>query len=91
MKCPKCNEEIKDGIEFCSHCGNKIEKNEENGNTPIGIMTGCAAIISALLILSIDSEFSLIKFLVTYFVIFVFVFLLIGIIYLLFIKKDNKK
>lgn len=26
MNCPHCNSEIKDGAKFCTHCGNKIEK-----------------------------------------------------------------
>ena len=26
MKCPKCNEEIIDGIKFCTKCGANIEE-----------------------------------------------------------------
>ncbi len=94
MKCPKCNEEIKDGTKFCSNCGTAIEKEDKSWN---GLMLGCSAITAALILLCINSKFSLIQFFITYLAIFVAVYLCIGIIYImcrLFFKnkgKNNKK
>lgn len=87
MKCPKCNEEIKDGSIICSNCGNKIEKNKEDKNGyGCGLILGCSAIISALVVLCIKSELSPGKFFAIYLIAFVIVFLCINIIYLIFKK-----
>ena len=87
MKCPKCNEEIKDGSIICSNCGNKIEKNKEDKNGyGCGLILGCSVIISALVVLCIKSELSAGKFFVTYLIVFAIVFLCMNIIYLIFKK-----
>ena len=87
MKCPKCNEEIKDGSIICSNCGNKTEKNKEDKNGyGCGLILGCSVIISALVVLCIKSELSAGKFFVTYLIVFAIVFLCMNIIYLIFKK-----
>ena len=93
MKCPKCNEELKEGTKFCSNCGNEIEQEKEDKSWN-GLMLGCSAIVAALILLSINSKFSLIQFFITYLAIFVAVYLCVGIIYImcrLFFKKKEKK
>ncbi len=61
MKCSKCNEEIKEGSIICPYCGNKIEdkiedkKEDKKKDKKWGLVIGCSAIISALIILSINS------------------------------------
>ena len=93
MKCPKCNEELKEGSIICPNCGNtiqkQIDKDKDKEKSCNGLILGCSAIISALIILCIKSELSPKKFFITYFIIFVFVYLFIGLIYIIFFK--NKK
>ena len=87
MKCPKCNEEIKDGSTSCSNCGNKIEEiTEEKKDSKWGLVLGCSAILSALVVLCIKTELAPGKFFATYFLVFVVVFLCLSIIYLIFKK-----
>lgn len=88
MKCPKCNEEIKDGSIICPNCGNKIENElkEDKKGYGYGLILGCSAIISALVVLCIKTELSPGKFFATYFIAFVIVFLVINIIYFIFKK-----
>ena len=91
MKCPKCNEEIKEGSIICPSCGNKMEqeqkqeqdKEDRNWN---GLIIGCSAVISAIGILFIKSELSPLKFFMTYLIIFIGVYLCLGLIYLIFFK-----
>lgn len=84
MKCPKCNEEIKDDSIICSNCGNKIEKNKEDKNGyGCGLILGSSVIISAIIVLCIKTELSAGKFFITYFIVFAIVFLCINIIFLI--------
>ena len=89
MKCPKCNEKLKEGSIICSNCGNKIEiiKKEEKEEKKWGIVVGLSAIISALIILFIHSQIPIKQFLVIYLGIFVAVFLFMGLIYIIFFKR----
>ena len=92
MKCPKCNEEIKEGSIICPYCGNKIEdkiddkKEDKKKDKKWGLVIGCSAIISALIILSINSELPLEKFIINYIGAFVVVFFFLSIIYIVFRK-----
>ena len=91
MKCPKCNEEIKDDSIICPNCGNRIEKREEEieekkEDRKWGLVIGCSAIIAALIILSINSELPFGKFVINYIGAFVVVFFFLSIIYLIFRK-----
>ena len=88
MKCPKCNEEIKDTSIICPNCGNKIEneRKEDKKGYGYGLILGGSVIISALIVLCIQTELSAGKFFVTYFIVFAIVFLCINIIYLIFRK-----
>ncbi len=88
MKCPKCNEEIKDGSIICPYCGNKVEEEIEDKkeDKKWGLVIGCSAIISALIVLLIHSQIPIKKFLLIYIGVFVVVFLFLSIIYIIFRK-----
>lgn len=87
MKCPKCNEELKDESIICPNCGNKIiEEIEEKRDSKWGLVLGCSAIISALVVLFIHSQIPIKQFLLIYLGVFVAVFLCLSIIYLIFRK-----
>ena len=88
MKCPKCNKEIKDESVNCPNCGNKIKEEieEKREDTKWGLVVGCSAILSALIILSIKSQLPIKNFFVLYLGVFVAVFLCLSIIYLIFRK-----
>ena len=87
MKCPKCNEELKDGSIICPNCGNKTkEEIEEKRDSKWGLVLGCSAIISALVVLFIHSQIPIKQFLLIYLGVFVAVFLFLSIIYLIFRK-----
>ena len=87
MKCPKCKEELKEDTKVCSKCGNEIEKiKEEKNGYGCGLILGSSVIISALIVLCIQTELSAGKFFITYFIVFAIVFLFINIIYLIFRK-----
>jgi hypothetical protein len=87
MKCPNCKEELKKGSIICPNCGNKIEEiKEEKTGYAYGLILGCSAIISALVVLCIKTELSPGKFFSIYFIAFVIVFLCVNIIYLIFRK-----
>ena len=87
MKCPKCNEELKEGIIVCPNCGNKTEEiTKEKRDSKWGLVLGCSAILSALVVLCIKSELAPGKFFAIYFLVFVAIFLFLSIIYLIFKK-----
>ena len=87
MKCPKCNEELKEGTKICSKCGNEMEEiKEEKSGYGCGLILGSSVIISALIVLCIKTELSAGKFFVTYFIVFAIVFLSINIIFFIFKK-----
>ena len=93
MKCPKCNEKLKEESIICPNCGNKIEiiKKEEKEDTTgygvHGIIIGISAITSALIILSIKSQLPIKNFFLIYLGIFAAVYLFIGLIYIIFFKR----
>ena len=88
MKCPKCNEELKEGSIICPNCGNKTKeiKEKKEEDTKWGLVLGCSAIISALVVLFIHSQIPIKQFLLIYLGAFVVVFLCLSIIYLIFRK-----
>lgn len=48
MKCPVCGEEMKDGMNFCTNCGNKLPKHDNKKKIVVPIVI-CIAVLGIVL------------------------------------------
>lgn len=53
MKCKKCGKEIPENSEFCTYCGNKVDKNSDNKKIIINTVYVVSGIVGFILILAI--------------------------------------